>query len=196
MTDDTALRRTVMIVALLNLLYFGVEFVVALAIGSLALFADSVDFLEDAAVNILIAVAVGWSASRRARLGRFLAALMLVPAAGFVWALVGHIAAPTPPDAAAMSLTGLGALVVNVVCALLLARHRRQSGSLAKAAFLSARNDALANLAIIAAAIVTAAQPTIWPDLVVGLGIAALNLDAARQVWTAARDEQASHHQP
>jgi Co/Zn/Cd efflux system component len=43
---------------LLNLGYFGVEFAVALAIGSVSLLADSIDFLEDAAVNGLILVAL------------------------------------------------------------------------------------------------------------------------------------------
>ena len=45
--NDAALRRAVRIVAMLNLAYFGVEFGVALAIGSVSLFADSIDFLED-----------------------------------------------------------------------------------------------------------------------------------------------------
>ena len=57
------LRRTVITVALLNLGYFGVEFGVALAIGSVSLFADSVDFLEDTSINLLIAVALGWHAT-------------------------------------------------------------------------------------------------------------------------------------
>jgi len=55
--------------------------------------------------------------------------------------------------------------------------------SLTRGAFPSARNDALANVAIIAAGFVTALTLSGWPDLVVGLGIAALNADAARQVW-------------
>ena len=47
------LRRTLILVAVLNLLYFGVEFTAALSIGSVSLLADSADFLEDAAVNLL-----------------------------------------------------------------------------------------------------------------------------------------------
>lgn len=39
------LRRAVLIVALLNLAYFFVEFIAALAIGSASLAADSADFL-------------------------------------------------------------------------------------------------------------------------------------------------------
>jgi Co/Zn/Cd efflux system component len=54
----------------------------------------------------------------------------------------------------------------------------------------SARNDAWANIAIIAAGLLTAATLSAWPDLVVGLGIALMNGDAAREVWQAARQER------
>jgi Co/Zn/Cd efflux system component len=54
---------------------------------------------------------------------------------------------------------------------------------------LKASNDAFANIAIIAAGVVTLFWRSIWPDIVVGLGIAVMNLDAARAVWTAARTE-------
>jgi Co/Zn/Cd efflux system component len=60
--SDTGLGRVVRRVALLNLGYFGVEFVVAVTIGSVSLFADSIDFLEDASINLLIAIALGWTA--------------------------------------------------------------------------------------------------------------------------------------
>ncbi len=88
-----------------------------------------------------------------------------------------------------MSLAGEGALAVNLACAFLLARYRHHSGSLTKAAFLSARNDAVANVAIVAAGLITAATLSAWPDLIVGLGIAAINADAAREVWEEAREE-------
>jgi hypothetical protein len=67
--SNNALRRTVLIVALLNLAYFGVEFVVALSIASVSLFADSVDFLEDTSVNLLILLALGWSLKARSQVG-------------------------------------------------------------------------------------------------------------------------------
>ena len=188
---DPPLRRTVARVAAVNLAYFGVEFAVALAIGSVSLLADSVDFLEDAAINLLILMALGWSPAWRARVGAALALVMLVPAAAFLWTLAGKLAEPVPPEAFALTLTGAGALAVNLLCAALLARHRHHGTSLARAAFLSARNDAAANLAIIAAGLWTAAQPSIWPDVIVGLGIAWLNLDAAREVWRRARAEAA-----
>ena len=187
---DAGLQRVVASVGLLNLGYFGVEFAVALAIGSVALFADSIDFLEDASINFLIFAALGWSAARRARVGMVLAGILLVPGLATLWMAWVKFAAPVVPDPVALTLTGAGALAVNLTCALLLARYRAQGGSLTRAAFLSARNDAVANVAIIGAGLVTA---LVWasarPDLAVGLGIAALNADAAHEVWTAARAE-------
>jgi Co/Zn/Cd efflux system component len=184
-----SLRQTVLIVAALNLAYFGVEFVAALKAGSVSLLADSADFLEDTAVNILIFFALTWTATRRAQAGKAMAALLLIPALAFLWTLGLKLMHPTPPAAEALTLVGLGALAVNLTAAFLLVRHRKAEGSLTRAAFLSARNDALANVGIIAAGLVTAAYPSIWPDIIIGLIIAAMNLDAAHEVWEAAHEE-------
>ena len=186
---DAALRRAVRLVALLNLAYFGVEFAVAIAIGSVSLFADSIDFLEDASVNFLIFAALGWSAVNRARVGMALAGILLIPGIATLWMAWDKFNVPVPPEPVPLSLAGAGALAVNLACAFILAHHRTHRGSLTRAAFLSARNDALANVAIIAAGFVTAYMLSAWPDLIVGLGIAAMNADAAREVLTAARDE-------
>jgi Co/Zn/Cd efflux system component len=189
-TTDDALHRAVRLVAILNLAYFGVEFAVALAIGAVSLFADSIDFLEDASVNFLILVALRWTARRQARVGMALAGVLFVPGIATIWTAWEKINHPAAPDPLPLSLAGAGALAINLFCALILARYQHYSGSLTKAAFLSARNDALANVAIIAAGLVTAILwPSAWPDLIVGLGIAALNADAARAVWQAARAE-------
>ena len=189
-TTDGALRHVVRLVAILNLAYFGVEFAVALAIGSVSLFADSIDFLEDASVNFLILVALGWTARHRARVGMALAGILFVPGIATIWTAWEKFSHPMVPDPLPLSLAGAGALITNLFCAFMLARYRHHRGSLTKAAFLSARNDALANVAIIAAGFVTAFfWPSAWPDLLVGLGIAALNADAAREVWQTARAE-------
>jgi len=188
---DPAIRRAVRLVALLNLSWFGIEFAVARAIGSVSLFADSIDFLEDASINLLILASLGWSAARRARVGMALAGILLVPGLATLWMAWSKFNLPTPPDPAALSLTGAGAFAINFFCALLLARVRARGGSLTRAAFLSARNDVLANVAIVAAGLATAfLWRSAWPDLIVGLGIGCLNVDAAREVYTAARAEQ------
>lgn len=183
------LRGAVRLVAILNLAYFGIEFAVALAIGSVSLFADSIDFLEDASINFLILVALGWGATRRARVGMVLAGILLVPGIATLWTAWQKFTLPVPPAPVPLSLAGAGAFAVNLSCALLLTRYRQHAGSLTRAAFLSARNDVFANIAIVGAGLVTAYLRSAWPDLIVGLGIALMNAGAAREVYRAAREE-------
>lgn len=190
--SDALLRRAVIIVALANLFYFFIEFAVARNIGSVSLFADSIDFLEDASVNFLIAVAIGWSIRNRARVGMAMALILIIPALALFWTAWQKFNAPAAPDPWLLSATGFGALVINLSCAFLLAKFRHHSGSLTKAAFLSARNDAFANIAIILAGLVTLQWLSGWPDLIVGVGIAIINADAAKEVWEAAKNEHQS----
>lgn len=187
---DTPLRRAVARVASLELSFFGIEAVIAVLIGSVALIADSIDFLEDASINFLIFFALGWSALARARLGGAMALILLVPTIGTLWVAWDKFNAPVPPAALPLTLTALAALAVNATSAWLLASHRHTGGSMVTAAFLSARNDMIANVAIIMAGIATAISLSAWPDLIVGLGVALLNIGAAKEVWESARDER------
>ena len=82
--------------------------------------------------------------------------------------------------------------MVNVICAILLMQLRGEGSSLATGAWLAARNDALANLLIIAAGLLTFVWETAWFDIVVGAIIAAINLSAAKEVWEASREEHDS----
>jgi Co/Zn/Cd efflux system component len=186
-----ALRRTAVAVASLNLGYFVVEFSVARHIGSVSLFADSIDFLEDTALSSLIVLALRLPPRQRAQLGVLLAGLLLVPGVATLWTAWGKFTQPAAPGPAPLplSLAALGALAVNLGCALLLARVRHAAGSLSRAAFLSARNDVWANLATLAAAGMTLVWHSAWPDLVVGMAILLLSLGAAGEIYRRARSE-------
>lgn len=189
-TGDARLKRVAARVVGLNLGYFGVEFAVALAIGSVALFADSVDFLEDTSINLLVLLALRLSAPKQARVGFVLGALLLVPGAAALITAWTKLHTMAPPAPLPLTLAGLGALAVNLACAVMLARFRRGGGSLVRAAFLSARNDVIAGVAIVLTGCATAWLNSAWPDILVGIGIALLNLDAAREVWQAAHAER------
>jgi Co/Zn/Cd efflux system component len=185
-----AIRRTVLTVAGLNLGYFFVEVAVALTIGSVSLLADSVDFLEDTAVNLLVFLALGWSLRARSRAGRAMAVVILVPAAAAAWQVVDKVGDPVAPEALPLVLAALGAMVVNATCALLLVRIRRHGGSMTTAAWLAARNDVLVGVAIIAVGGLTAWTRSAWPDVVLGVGIILLGVAAAREVWEVAEEER------
>lgn len=191
-SQQIAFRRAVAIVVAANFAYFFVEVFIARRIGSVSLLADSVDFLEDTALNLLVLIAIRRSPNVRARIGMLLALILLVPTAATLWTAWQKFFAPVAPEPWLLSGTGFGAFLVNFGCVALLVRYRHHHGSLTRAAFLSARNDVWANAAIIAAAFVTLRWRSGWPDLVVGLGIAAINSDAALKVWRAARRESNS----
>lgn len=80
-----------------------------------------------------------------------LAGILLVPGLATMWMAWQKFNMPVPPDPLPLSLAGAAALAINFVCAVMLARYRSDRGSLIRAAFLSARNDALADAAIITA---------------------------------------------
>ena len=188
--DPKRLRRAVLLVSALNFAYFFVEGGVALAIGSVSLLADSVDFLEDTAVNLLIAIALGLPLAKRAIAGKVMALIILVPAAAAAWQLVAKIGAPEAPDPLSLILTSGGAAVVNLICALILARLRHHGGSMTTAAFVAARNDVIVNLAIIVMGLITMWTGSGWPDIVLGAIIIALALWAAHEVWEVAEEER------
>ncbi|GGK43453.1 cation transporter [Micrococcus flavus] len=185
-----SLRTTVLTVALLNLAYMVVEIAVALSIRSVALVADSVDFFEDFAVNLLIFVALGWSLARRARVGKVMAGIIVLPAIAALVMAVVKIGDPEPPAAGALLWTAVGAILVNLVCVGLLSRFRADGGSLTAAAWLAARNDLIAGVVLIALAGATALTASGWADIIVGVLLVVLNGSAAKEVWEAATEEE------
>lgn len=84
---------------------------------------------------------------------------------------------------------GAVALAVNVTAAMILARFREGGDAQAKAIWLFSRNDALANLAVIAAAALVFLLDSAWPDIVVAIGIAGLFLHSAWEIVNDARKE-------
>lgn len=184
------LRRVVLVVAALNLSYFFVEFAVALVAGSVSLLADSVDFLEDTSINLLIFVALGWPLAKQAAIGKAMAVIILGPAAVAAWEAIQRLADPFAPDVVPVVLASLGAIAINGTSAWLLIHVRHHGGSLSRAAFLSARNDVLVNVAIIGMAVITLWTTSGWPDLILGCLIIGLALHAAHEVWEVSEEER------
>jgi Co/Zn/Cd efflux system component len=76
----------------------------------------------------------------------------------------------------------VAALLVNVIAALVLVRFRSSGDAQARAIWLFSRNDALCNIAVIAAAGLVAWTGSGWPDLVVAIALALLFLGSAREI--------------
>jgi cation diffusion facilitator family transporter len=190
---DPAYRRALWWVVILNVGFGLCEIVGGFIANSQALKADALDFLGDGSITFVGLLALGWAASTRAKVamtqGLFLGALGLWVLGMAVWRAL----TATPPEAELMGGIGIVALVVNVSAALILARFRKGGDAQARAIWLFSRNDALANIAVIGAAILVYVLDSAWPDIVVAAAIALLFLQSAWEIIHDARKELRAH---
>ncbi len=181
-------RRVLWTVLGLNLVGLVVEAGAGLLSGSLALQADALDFLGDSAnygiALFVITRSIRWRAS--AALAKGLAmglfGFWVLTAALYKAFVVGA------PSATIMGAAGAAALAVNVGCALLLLRFRQGDANM-RSVWLCSRNDAIGNLAVLAAAGAVALTASRWPDLMVAALIAGLALSSSVQIIRQARGE-------
>ncbi len=189
---DPAYRRALWIVVLLNLGFGLIEIIGGFLADSQALKADALDFIGDGTISLFGLVALGWTARARSRIaltqGLFLGALGLGVIGFAVWRATNAVA----PEAELMGGIGLVALLVNVSAALVLSRFREGDANV-RAIWLFSRNDALANIAVIAAAGLVAWTGKAWPDLVVAGVIALLFLHSAWEITRGALSEMSEH---
>lgn len=176
-------KKVILLVAILNFIYFFIEFISAIHIRSVSLLTDSIDFIEDTSINLLIFFAISLSIIKRAKISILLSFIMFLPGLTALWAIWQQIVYQEPTQPIELSLIASGALIVNYFCAYLLVRFKNYSGSLTRAAFLSARNDVLANIAIIIAGVITFFYSSIWPDILVGLFIGYIRTESALEIY-------------
>ena len=190
---DPAYRRALWIVVILNVGFGVLELAGGFIAGSQALKADSLDFIGDGSMTLFGLIALGWTAVARSRValvqGLFLASLGLGVVGFAVWRAFNAI----PPEAGLMGGIGIVALIVNIAAALVLARFRNQGDAQARAIWLFSRNDALANIAVIAAAALVGWTGEAWPDLLVAGMIALLFLHSAYDIIRDAQRELVDH---
>lgn len=178
---DSAYRRVVRLVLALNAVMFVVEGVAGLIAGSVALQADALDFLGDAAAYGITLYVLGRSVRWRAGAALVKGTAMALFGLGVLGNAVYRTLVIAVPAAGVMGSVGALALAANVTTALLLFRYRHGDSN-RRSAWLCSRNDVIANLAVIAAAGGVFITGTAWPDLAVGAFIAALALSSAIQV--------------
>lgn len=188
-------RRALIVALLLNVAMFGIEVTAGIAAGSASLRADALDFLGDAA-NYTISLGVAGLALRwRARAAFVKGVTMfgfgLWVLASTAWLAVGGAV----PQAGIMGAVAILALAVNAGVALLLFRFRGGDANM-RSVWICSRNDALGNVAVLAAAGLVFASGTLWPDFSVATVMALLALSGGAQVMVQAVGElQSAHHE-
>jgi cation diffusion facilitator family transporter len=185
---DPVVRRVLWVVLIANAAMFAIETVVGHAAGSVSLQADALDFGADAATYAITLLAIGRSLAMRTRAALIKSAAMLVMGLVIIAMAVAKVLTPAPPDAVPMGVVGAMALAVNLGAVLLLLRFRDGDANL-RSVWLCSRNDAFGNVLVIAAAAVTAATRSPWPDLMVGVIMCLLFLSGSWAVYRQARRE-------
>lgn len=172
----------------INAAMFLVELAAGVAAGSSSLQADALDFFGDAANYAVSLFVFGMSLRRRAMASMVKGATMGLFG---VWVLANtghHLLNGTVPEAAVMGVVGLAALVANVAVAVMLYAFRDGDSNM-RSVWICSRNDAIGNLAVLAAASGVFTTGAGWPDFAVAGIMAALALSGAAQILRHAATE-------
>jgi Co/Zn/Cd efflux system component len=187
-TKDSEWRRLLWIALAINAGMFAVEIVAGVAAHSAALKADALDFLGDAA-NYAISLGVaGLALQWRARAALLKGASLLLLGLWVLGSTVWMALAGTLPQAETMGAIGVLALLANLACAVMLWRHREGDAN-RRSVWICSRNDAIGNIAVVAAALGVFGTGTAWPDIAVAVILAGLGVSGGWQIIRQARAE-------
>jgi len=186
--NDPVYRRILMVALVVNLAMFVVEIVTSRSAMSDALLADSIDFLGDAANYAVSLWVLGAALAVRARASLLKAASMGLFGIWVLGSTALHVLAGNVPVAPTMGIVGALALAANFGVALLLYRFRNGDSNM-RSVWLCTRNDAIGNVAVLAAALGVFGTGQGWPDALVAAGMGVLALHSAVRVTRQAMSE-------
>jgi Co/Zn/Cd efflux system component len=172
----------------INAVMFLVELSAGLIAGSVSLVADSLDMLGDALVYGFSLYVIAREARMKAHAALLKAGIMAAFGLFVLGQALYKMLIPHIPVAEAIGAIGMLALAANGLCLWLLWRHRTEDINMSSV-WLCSRNDIIANIAVLVAAMGVWLSGSGWPDIIVGLGIAALFLRSALFVLRGALSE-------
>lgn len=187
-TQSSRYRRVLWIALWVNAAMFGIEIAGGLRAGSVSLLADAVDFFGDAVNYGLALLVLGMALRWRARAALFKGLTMAAFGIFVLGRATYGATVGTVPEAATMGAIGALALVANVAVAVMLYAWRDGDANM-RSVWLCTRNDAIGNVAVMAAALGVFGTGSAWPDLAVAAVMGLLALTAARSVIGQARSE-------
>jgi Co/Zn/Cd efflux system component len=180
------IRRVLVVVMMLNLMMFVLEFGAGIIADSAALMADSVDMLGDGLVYGISLYALNRSLRWRAGMALAKAGFIVALGLGVLVQIAIKVVWGQPPVSGIMLVFGALALVVNLSCVGLLWPYRRHDVNLSST-FECSRNDVFANIGVISAAVIVSMTASPWPDIAIAAVIAFLffrsALTVTREAW-------------
>lgn len=183
---NAAQRRALSYLLLINGTMFVLEVITGVLAQSTALIADSLDMLADAGVYGISLYVVGQSSIYKTRAASFSGILQMMLAGLVLYDVIKKFSFGSDPESALMIGIGCIALVANVLCLWLLAKHRKSEVHM-RASWIFSKNDVIANLGVIIAGLFVTFTQSQLPDLIIGLAISIVVLRGGIQILREAR---------
>ncbi len=174
-------KKVLWVALVVNLGMFIVEVASGLKAGSVSLLADSLDFFGDAANYAVSLFVLGMALSIRAKAALVKGATLGIFGLGVLAYTAYRLWTGQIPEPLTMGVVAVLALVANVAVALMLYKWREGDSNM-QSVWLCSRNDAIGNVAVVAAAGLVAWTGSAWPDLAVAVLMATLGITAARTI--------------
>jgi len=178
---NKTLRNVFIVVFAINAVMFCVEMIFGTLAHSTSLIADSLDMLGDTFVYGISLYVLTKNQQARNKASFIKGMVMLLLGLNVIRDVVIKTLNPTLPIAEIITIIGAIALLANLLCFYLLQKHKGDEINI-RSAWICSRNDVIANISVIGAGFLVGAFNSMWPDILVGLGIALLVLDSSFQI--------------
>ena len=179
--------KVLRLLLVINAVMFLVEVVAGFIADSTGLVADSLDMLADAGVYSLSLYAIGRSIALKTRAAEISGVLQIALGLGVLFEVGRRFFFGSEPESDLMVIIGGVALVANIGCMMLLAKHRKGEVHM-RASWIFSTNDVIANLGVIISGFLVALTASRLPDLAIGFVIAALVIRGGMSILREARE--------
>ncbi len=185
---DNRYKSILWVVIAINAAMFIVEVVAGRLAGSQALQADALDFLGDALTYGLSLAVIGMSLKTRSTAALLKGISLLAMGCWVLGSTIYQVLISGVPQAQIMGIIGVMALLANITSVLLLMRYKDGDANV-RSVWVCSRNDAIGNVAVMAASVAVWATTSAWPDLLVAFIMAGLFLRSSQQIIAQAWQE-------
>lgn len=181
--------KVLWIVLTINAVFFIAEFVSGILAKSVSLTGDSLDMLGDALTYGISLYVINKSLSAKVKASQFKASVMMITAIFVLGRAIITVVTQKVPVYEVMGVMSLLALGANLVCLWLLSKHKNDDINFSSV-WLCSRNDIITNSSVIVASFFVYFYQSIWPDVLIGLGITILVGKSAIKVWFDSKNKQ------
>jgi cation diffusion facilitator family transporter len=180
--DPENQRKVLTILLMINGFMFLFEFIFSLIADSTGLLADSLDMLADAMVYGIAIYAIGRSALVKANSAMLSGIFQMLLGFGVLFEVIRRFIFGSEPMSLLMIIISLIALTANVICLVLLSKHRDGEVHM-RASWIFSKNDVIANVGVMVAGILVAYSGSSLPDLIIGAIIVSVVLRGSYQIF-------------